>query len=159
MPKKRIVLTLGAAILLISGCHRDLECPSSNDLRALDLRGRWIVEITPDSAIQLPSVRLGHALTGKLELTSRDSSRTGVIYTGVYNVDFQSVGLFKKSEQVLAYTPAGDTLHIVLNPNVDHGNIELTARCRTDGMRGQWRTNGDPSGASGHFTLHQMENE
>ena len=155
MPKRQIVLALGVGLFLASGCRRGVGCPSSNDLRALDLRGRWIVEIIPDSAIQLPSVRLGHALIGSFELTSRDSSQTRVIYTGVYDADFQSVGLYKKTEQVLAYTPAGDTVHIVLNPNVDHGNIELIARCRTDGMSGRWRTNGDPSGALGHFTLHQ----
>jgi hypothetical protein len=157
MAKKRIVLALGTRILLTLGCHRDIECPSSNDLRALDLRGRWIVELTLDSATELANDLVGHGwLMGNFELTSRDSSKDGVVYTGIYNFDLPLLRLyFRQTEKVLAYTPPGDTVHIVLNPSVDHGNMELVARCRAGGLEGRWRTNGDPSRALGHFTLHQ----
>jgi hypothetical protein len=160
MPNYRVVLLLGAvlltsALLLRSFAnHRTIECsPSMHDLRAMDLRGRWIVEITPDSAIQWPNVRLGRPLTGSFQLTSRDSSSSNVVYTGAYTADFQSVGLSKTTGEVLAFTPPGDTVRIILDPTVDHGNVELVAHCRSGGFAGTWIKNGDPSRVWGHFIL------
>ena len=127
--------------------------PSKHDLRATDLRGQWTIELTPDSATQLPTARLRHRLSGSLELTSRDSSSSGVVYTGAYSADFQSVGLFKRNGEVLAFTPRGDTVRIILDPNVDHGNLEIVARCRSDDLAGRWTTNGDPSRAWGRVII------
>ena len=146
-------------VLLTSGCHRRLECPSSNDLRAMDMRGRWVVEITPDSARDLPEAALARPLKGHFKLRTRDSSQTGVVYTGDYNADFKSVGVFKTRDQALAYTPKGDTFEIILNPNVDHGNIALVAHCSAGKMSGRWRLNSDPAAAWGHFTLDKRDGE
>ena len=155
----RAGVIVGGLLLLTSGCHRRIECPSANDLRAMDMRGRWVVEITPDSARDLPDAALGRSLKGHFKLRTRDSSQTGVVYTGDYNADFRSVGVFKTTDQVLAYTPKGDTLEIILNPNVDHGNIALVARCTAGQMSGRWRLNSDPATASGHFTLQKRDGE
>jgi hypothetical protein len=159
MPSYRVlVLALGAAALTSVLVFRTLanparKCsPSMSDLRAMDMRGRWTVELTPDSARELAAARLGHPLSGSFQLTSRDSSASWVVYTGEYTADFQSVGLFKTTGEVLAFTPPGDTVRIILDPNVDHGNLELVARCRSDELIGGWTTNGDPARAWGHFT-------
>ncbi len=154
-----LLLALTAAALTSVLVFRAIANParkcseSMSDLRAMDLRGRWTVELTPDSARELPTARLGRRLTGSFQLTTRDSSASGVVYTGEYTADFQSVGLFKQKSEVLAFTPPGDTLRVVLDPNVDHGNIELVARCRSDGLGGGWYANGDPSRAWGHFVM------
>jgi len=153
MPTKQIVLAVAAAFSLISGCQRGVRCPSSNDLRAVDLRGEWNVEIIPDWGTQLKDLKLGQLISGSLELATRDSSAAGVIYTGAYTADFQSVGLFKTAGEVLASAPAGDTVRIILDPNVDHGNMELVAHCMSGAFGGRWKTNGDPSSAMGHFHM------
>jgi hypothetical protein len=119
----------------------------------MDFRGRWTIELTPDSARELPTARLGRPLTGSFQLTTRDSSASSVVYAGEYTADFQSVGLFKKKGQVLGFTPPGDTLRVILDPNVDHGHVELTARCRSGKLYGEWIQYGDPSSAWGHFVM------
>ena len=161
MPSHRVLLlTLGAAALTSVVVFRVVAKPAArkcsptiSDLRAMDLRGRWTVELTPDSARELATARLGHPLGGSFELTTRDSSASGVVYTGEYTADFQSVGLFKKSGEVLAFTPPGDTLRVILDPTVDHGHVELVARCHSGELRGEWIQYGDPSIAWGHFVL------
>jgi hypothetical protein len=160
MPSYRVLLTLGAAALAsvlafrILGYPGARKCPPTmSDLRAMDLRGWWTVEVTPDSARQLPYARLGRRLRRSFRLISRDSSSSGVVYTGEYSADFQSVGLFKKSGEVLAFTPPGDTLRVILDPTVDHGHLELVARCRSGELRGKWIQYGDPSIAWGHFVM------
>lgn len=101
----------------------------------------------------MPSARLGQPLTGSVQIANRDSSASGVVYSGEYNANFQSIGLSRKMGAVLAFAPPGDTLRLILDPNVDHGNIELLARCISDGMSGRWTENGDPSRAWGHFIM------
>jgi hypothetical protein len=66
MPGYRVLLlALGAAALASALMFRVLasrahECsPSMGDLRAMDFRGEWTVELTPDSARELPTARIG----------------------------------------------------------------------------------------------------
>ena len=159
MSNYRVLLpALGAALTAVL-VFRALSNPargcsgSMSDLRAMDLRGRWIVELIPDSARELPSARVGRPLTGSLQIASRDSSGSGVVYSGEYNADFQSIGLYKKIGEVLAFTPPGDTLRIILDPTVDHGHVELVARCPSGELVGEWIQYGDPSTAWGHFRM------
>jgi hypothetical protein len=119
----------------------------------MDLRGRWGIDLTVDSSRQLASARPGQRLIGSLNVTSRDSSSSGAVYTGAYAADFRSLGLFKQDGEVLAFTPAGDTVRIILDPNVDHGNLEIVAHCRSDELVGTWTTNGDPSRAWGRVII------
>jgi hypothetical protein len=160
MPGYQVVLGVGAVLftsvlVLRSQISRAApKCsPSVHDLRGADLRGRWTVELTPDSARELAAARLGRPLSGSFQLTSRDSSASWVVYTGEYTADFQSVGLFKKTGEVLAFTPPGDTLRVILDPTVDHGHVELVARCRSGELAGEWIQYGDPSRAWGHFII------
>ena len=161
MPSHRVLLlTLGAAAVTSAVVFRVVadpaphKCsPTMSDLRAMDLRGRWTVELTPDSARQLATARVGRPLRGSFDLMSRDSSASGVVYTGKYSADFESVGLFKKTGEVLASTQPGDTLRVILDPTVDHGHVELVARCRSGELGGQWIQYGDPSIAWGHFVV------
>jgi hypothetical protein len=160
MPSYRVlVLALGAAALTSVYVFRTLanparKCsPSMSDLRAMDMRGRWTIELTPDSARELAAARLGRPLSGSFQLTSRDSSASWVVYTGKYTADFQSVGLFKPAGEVLAFTPRGDTLRVILDPTVDHGHVELVARCRSGELAGEWIQYGDPSSAWGRFIM------
>jgi hypothetical protein len=160
MPSYRVLLlTLGAAALtsilvfrVVANTTRKCS-PTTSDLRAMDLRGRWTVEVTPDSARELANAHLGRALRGSFDFTSRDSSASVVVYTGEYKADFQSVGLFKKTGEVLAFTPPGDTLRVILDPTVDHGHVELVARCRSGAFGGEWIQYGDPSIAWGYFIM------
>ena len=160
MPNYRVLmLALGATALTAVLVIRTVANPargcsaSMSDFRAMDLRGPWTVDLTPDSVRQLATTRLGRPLRGSFELTTRDSSASGVVYTGEYSADFQSVGLFKKSGEVLAFTPPGDTLRVILDPTVDHGHLELVARCRSGELGGEWIQYGDPSITWGHFIM------
>jgi hypothetical protein len=155
-----LLLTLGAAAMTAVVVFRIVANPAARkcspallDLRPMDLRGAWTVELTPDSARGLATARPGHPLGGSFELTTRDSSASGIVYTGDYVADFQSVGLVKTAGEVLAFTPPGDTLRVILDPTVDHGHVELVARCRSGELRGDWIQHGDPSIAWGHFVM------
>ena len=161
MPSYRVLLLALAAaavtsvvVFRVAANPAARKCSAAmSDLRAMDLRGRWTVELTPDSARELAAARLGRPLRGSFELTTRDSSASGVVYTGEYAADFQSVGLFKTTGEVLAFTPPGDSLRVILDPTVDHGHVELVARCRSGELLGEWIQYGDPSIAWGHFMM------
>jgi hypothetical protein len=134
-----------------------LVCPvAAADVRHVDLRGKWTLAITPDSAKSLPNARVGHALPGTLELTRRDSAPNFVVYSGRYSAKLQSVGLARDTGEVLVSVPPGDTARIVIDPSVDHGNLELVGKCRDDRLSGRWVRTGAPARAWGHFTLRRV---
>ena len=134
------------------------ECvASTRDLRPVDFRGRWIVDVTPDSAVAVAGIRLGRMLTGSIQFVQRDSSARGIVYTGSYAADLRTVGLAKPSGQILASVPPGDTVRIILDPTVLHGNLELVGRCRSGQLVGNWVLVGDPARAWGRFTLRRQE--
>jgi len=134
-------------------CGRAIGCPASGDVRAIDLRRKWNAELTTDSAVNLEKAQIGRALVGSIELTSRDSSSRGVIFTGKYSGDFESIGVAPTKGEILAFAPPGDTVRIIVNPTVDHGFIELVARCRSNELSGAWAQYGDPATAWGHFVM------
>jgi hypothetical protein len=135
---------------------RPVECPPSrSDVRRVDLRGTWMLEITPDSAISLASARLGRALTGTVDLTRRDSTAKWIVYAGRYSAKLQSVGLARDTGEVLVSVPPGDSVHIILDPSVDHGHVDVVGKCRRDRLSGNWIRTGAPARAWGHFTLQR----
>jgi hypothetical protein len=135
---------------------RPVECPPlGRDLRPVDLRGTWTLDITPDSAISLPNARIGRPLTGTVNLTRRDSTAAFIVYSGRYSAKLQSVGLARDTGEVLVSVPAGDTTRIVLDPSVDHGNLELVGKCRDDRVVGNWIRTGAPARAWGRFSMRR----
>ena len=140
----------------LSPLPEPIKCPSvGSDLRSVDLRGTWTLDITPDSAVRLPNARVGRTMSGRIELTRRDSTREWVVYTGRYSAKFQSVGLARDTGEVLVSVPPGDTARIIIDPSVDHGNLELVGRCRADRVIGGWTHTGEPARARGHFSLRR----
>ena len=85
----------------------------------------------------------------------RDSSAAFIVYTGWYSAAFQSVGLARDTGEVLVSVPAGDTTRIILDPSVDHGNLELVGKCRDDRLAGTWLRTGAPARAWGHFSMRR----
>jgi len=147
---------LAATLAAGSRWSRPIECPPvGSDLRRVDLRGHWTLDITPDSARSLPNARLGHELKGTLELTRRDSAPEFVVYSGRYSAKLQSVGLARDTGEVLVSVPPGDTTRIILDPSVDHGNLELVGKCRDGRLIGRWLRTGAPARAWGSFTLRR----
>ena len=147
---------LAATLAAGSRWSRPIECPPvGSDLRRVDLRGRWTLAITPDSARSLPSARLGHELKGTLELTRRDSTSAFVVYSGRYSAKLQSVGLARDTGEVLVSVPFGDSTRIILDPSVDDGNLELVGKCRDGRLIGRWLRTGAPARAWGSFTLRR----
>jgi hypothetical protein len=133
-----------------------IECPPvGSELRRVDLRGNWTLCITPDSARSLPNARLGQELKGTLELTRRDSTPAFVVYSGRYSAKLRSVGLARDTGEVLVSVPPGDTTRIILDPLVDHGNLELVGTCRDGRLIGRWLRIGAPARACGSFTLRR----
>jgi hypothetical protein len=148
--------TLAAALLLGSRTTRPVECPPlGSDLRSVDLRGTWTLDITPDSASSLPNARIGRSLMGSVRLTRRDSTAKWVVYSGRYSAKLQSVGLARDTGEVLLSVPAGDTTRIILDPSVDHGNLELVGKCRDDRLIGNWVRTGAPARAWGRFIMRR----
>jgi hypothetical protein len=115
----------------------------------------WTLEITPDSAVSLPNARVGRQLTGTVNLTRRDSTTQWVVYSGRYSAKLQSVGLARDTGEVLVSVPRGDTARIILDPSVDHGNLELVGKCRGDRLMGNWIRTGAPARAWGRFTMRR----
>ena len=147
---------LAATLAAGSRWSRPIECPPvGSDFRRVDLRGHWTLDITPDSARSLPNARVRDALKGTLELTRRDSTPEFVVYTGRYSAAFQSVGLARDTGEVLVSVPAGDTTRIILDPSVDHGNLELAGKCRDDQLVGRWLRTGAPARAWGRFSMQR----
>ena len=148
--------TFAAALILGTRTTRPVECPPlGSDLRRVDLRGAWTLEMTPDSAVSLPNTRIGRPLTGTVSITRRDSTPEFVVYTGRYSAAFQSVGLARDTGEVLVSVPAGDTTRIILDPSVDHGNLELAGKCRDDQLVGRWLRTGAPARAWGRFSMQR----
>jgi len=147
---------LVGTLVLGSRESRPVECPLlGRDLRPVDLRGTWTLDITPDSAISLPSARIGRSLTGTVNITRRDSTAAFSVYSGRYSAKLQSVGLALDTGEVLVSVPAGDTTRIVLDPSVDHGNLELVGKCRGDRLVGTWLRTGAPASARGRFSMRR----
>ena len=148
--------TLAAALVLGMRTSRSVECPPlGSDLRRVDLRGTWTLDITPDSAISLPNARIGRLLPGTVSITRRDSTAAFIVYTGRYSAKLQTVGLARDTGEVLVSVPAGDTTRIILDPSVDHGNLELVGKCRDDRLVGTWLRTGAPARAWGRFSMQR----
>ena len=164
MRSRRVALVLAAALSSLRPLPESraeaavVECaPSTGDSRPADLRGRWSIELTPDSAISLADARPGRPLGGSVRIGQRYSSSTGIVYSGEYAADFRSVGLARPSGEVLVGVPPGDTVRITLDPSVDHGNLELVGRCRGEQLVGTWTRTGAPARAWGHFVLRRTK--
>lgn len=162
MRSHRVALVLGAALSSLGPLPESraraavVECaPSAGGSQGADLRGQWSAELTPDSAISLSDARPGHPLAGSVRITRRDSSSIGIVYSGEYAADLRSVGLARPTGEVLVGVPPGDTVRIVLDPSVDHGNLELVGRCRGEQLVGTWMRTGAPARAWGHFVLRR----
>ena len=125
------------------------------DLRPIDFRGRWTAELTPDSVIALTGVRLGRPLVGSIHLTQRDTTSRVAVYVGTYDADLRVIGLARPTGETLVSVPRGDTVRVILDPTVDHGNIEMVGRCRSGRLVGKWVRTGAPARAWGHFTLRR----
>ena len=149
-------LALAGTLVVGSRAKRPVECPPlGGDLRPVDLRGTWTLDITPDSAISLPSARIGQPLIGTVNLTRRDSTAAFIVYSGRYSARLQSVGLARGTGEVLVSVPAGDTTRIILDPSVDHGNLELVGKCRGNRLTGNWIRTGAPAHVWGVFTMQR----
>ena len=110
---------------------------------------------TPDSAISLPTARVGRPLTATVNLTRRDSTTQWVVYSGRYSAELQSIGLARDTGEILVSVPQGDTTRIILDLSVDHGNVELVGKCRDDRLIGHWVRTGAPARAWGQFTMRR----
>jgi len=150
------VSTFATALMLGARATRPVECPPlGGDLRRVDLRGTWTLDITPDSAISLPNARIGRSLTGTVSMTRRDSTVAFIVYTGRYSAKLQTVGLARDTGEVLVSVPVGDTTRIILDPSVDHGSLELVGKGRDDQLVGTWLRTAAPARAWGRFSMRR----
>jgi hypothetical protein len=126
------------------------------DIRGCNFVGRWRIELTTDSVRSLPSASTGRPLTGTLDIVTRDSLAEAVVYSGTYRADFRTVGLARTYGEMIGGAPPGDTIRFVLDPSVDHGNIELVGHVHADSLVGRWIRTGAPARAWGHFVLRRV---
>jgi len=121
---------------------------------AESLAGRWTVTLWVDSSrVARPAPR-GAAITGTITLKAV-ATADRITLTGRYALDLAAFGLGPNSESVLAFGAAGDTIQVILRPDVDHGHASLVGVFRLGRLEGRWTWIGDPTFAAGRFVMHR----
>jgi len=112
------------------------------------IAGRWMVTLSIDASTAAGKAK---TVTGTMVLV-RVGSSTPATYRGSYRVAFSAAGLAPDAAPIIAWDK-GDSVRIVLNPDVGHGHAELVGVRRMGGLEGRWEWIGDPTRATGRFAL------
>lgn len=129
------------------------------------LTGAWIAEFTLDGVPHALPAPTGRLAKGELALIRSGWASDRYLLKvrhlsalGIYDVDFNALGFEARPQNevpvVGARAYSRDSIEVVLNPQQDHGGVELQGRLVGDSIRGRWyhvRT----GGASGTFVLRR----
>src|SRR5262249_26148062 len=107
------------------------------------LAGRWALTLWIDSSRARRPVAPGSASTGNLVLNPV-ATGARVTLRGRYSIGLTEFGLGPNAAPVLAYGFGGDSLRVILRPDVDHGHAELVGVVRLGRIEGRWNWIGDP---------------
>jgi len=111
------------------------------------LAGRWTASFTVDDGAGGTKT-----VTGTIVAVA---GRPGQPVRGSYRIPFSTVGLGPDAAPATLQATRGDAVRIVLNPNGESGQAELTGTWKVGAIEGEWRWVGGPKAASGRFTLRR----
>ena len=112
--------------------------------------GRWLVDIELLDGRELPLPPAGKAIRGELDLRAVSSG----LYSGSSTLDFAPLGFRLGSAEVMV-TEDSSGVRLVLDPNVDHGNVTATVTGSADELAGTWYLTGRPARANGSIRLRR----
>jgi hypothetical protein len=125
------------------------------------LSGTWQARFEMDSAERLPLETKAKTVEGRLSIDAVPPApvdpATGAapraVMKGQFAIDFTPLGFTVAADNAIAWYSAAPTLSIVLNPDVNHGNVAITGIQNGDTIDGQWQLLGDPMQAAGRVVL------
>lgn len=116
------------------------------------LAGRWSVSMTVDSGTTAKGTA---TVSGNLVAVSVPGADPPT-FRGSYQIPLSTIGLSPDAAPLLARVGRDDSIRIVLNPNVDHGHIEMVGALKPGAIEGRWTWIGRPTAAGGRFTLRPI---
>ena len=146
-----------------SGGIGAVSCGSGGEPQAAvsPLSGTWQARFEMDTSEGLPLETKTKTVAGRLSIESVPPApvdpATGAapraVMKGQFAVDFSPLGFTVASDSAIAWYSAAPTLSIILNPDVDHGNIAITGVQKGDTIDGQWQLLGDSMRATGRVVI------
>jgi hypothetical protein len=125
-----------------------------------DITGTWEGVFQLDSAWQLTQRATTRSIPARIhfaaigDATPATSSARSV-HPGNFAIDFSRFGFVLSSNEALGWSVTADSMRAVLNPTVDHGQVEVHGTFRGEAVVGTWRYVSDPGGARGTFALRK----
>jgi hypothetical protein len=131
-----------------------------------NLTGRWYAWFRLERGSRLPLATRAHEVTGEVRFSSAPSAPTPQdaatwrrVHAGTAAIEFKPFGFVLGSAEVLGWYQGRDTVRIIFDPTVDHGNVELVGSAEADAVVGRWRLNSDLARAEGEFRLRRLARE
>jgi hypothetical protein len=128
------------------------------------LTGRWHAQFRLTTASRLPFPILRRKLSGEMRFAPaappplpQDAPTWRWVHQGEVVVDFQPFGFVLGGTETLGWYESPDTVRIILDPNVDHGNVELVGSGTATELGGRWQLVSDLARAEGEFTLRRLD--
>ena len=154
------------AVLLTGGLALAQTNPGRPAAAPPNLTGRWHAWFRLDSASRLSLATQAHEVTGEVLFSSAPSAPTPHdaatwrrVHAGATAIEFKPFGFVLGSAEALGWYEGGDTVRIIFDPTVDHGNVELVGSAVANAVVGRWRLNSDPARAEGEFRLRRVSRE
>jgi hypothetical protein len=154
---------LGVAFLIGSVSLASLDHSGTTPTPG-SLTGRWEARFQLTTTSRLPFPTLGREVSGEVRFAPaappplpQDVPTWRLVHAGVFAIDFRPFGFVVSGTETLGWYESPDTVRIILDPNVDHGNVELVGSGTATDLGGRWELLSDLGRAEGEFTLRRLD--